>query len=1090
MGGLIHWFSRNHVAANFIMGAILIAGVATWMGLKKEIFPETETDVVAVRVPYPGASPEEVEKGICIPIEEAIQDLEGIESLKSTAVDSLGVVYLEVANGYELRAVLDDVKSRVDAIENLAENAEEPFYEEILIKNQLMNITVSADTDEKTLRGYAEKIRDGLLNYAPTKGGVVAVIGGLFRNDEGVTQASITGVRPYEISIEVSEQTLRRYGLTLGQVADAVRASSLDLPGGSVRTDAGEVLIKAEAKRYDAEGFENIPVLTSPDGAEVLLGEIATVIDGFEDVDLSSRFDGRPAAVVAVFRVGDEDTLAVAKAAKAYIEQVKEELPPGVSVAVWNDTSMMLQGRLDLLAKNGITGLLLVLIVLSLFLRPSLAALVTIGIPVSFAGAIWMMPFTDITVNMITLFAFILVLGIVVDDAIVVGENVYRRIRLGEDPRQASWRGTHEVGVVVIFGVLTTAVAFTPMLGISGVSGKIWRNIPWIVIPTLLFSLVQSKLVLPAHLAFLRKTDPGKKHGPILELQRKIAHGLERFIEVAYRPLLRRALSHRYSVLAIFVALFFTTIGVIGGGHIKSQFFPEVEAEIISAKLSMVNGVSFQQTSDAVAKIEAAAEKLKQKYADKGAPIVKHMLASVGTQPFKTGFTPVTPTGTHLGEVTLELTPGAERDVTAKELAAEWRDLTGPIAGTAELSFQSQAAGGGNAIDLDLTGDDFEQLRRATEHVKDALAEIEGVIDISDSDRLGKRQVLLEEVRPAGEAIGLRLGDVAMQMRQGFYGEEAQRLQRGRDEVKVMVRYPKAERVSLEDIEQMKVRGRGGAEVPLPEVVEFGAGRGPATIQRTERQRTIKVAADIDFANEDANANEAVRTLTEGTLSTLSEDFPGVTFSFEGEQKDQRQSMKEMGIGFVAALVGMFVLMAIPLRSYIQPVIVMSVIPFGIVGAVVGHLVMDTELSIMSMCGIVALAGVVVNDSLVLVDYVNRHRALGQSVKDAAWEAGAARFRPILLTSLTTFAGLTPMLLETDLQAKFLVPMAISLGFGVLFATAITLILVPCVYLVLEDIKRAFLTPEAIDHHEQRLREDMEEHLREHAADDDPRFAL
>ena len=1065
MGNIIHWFSRNHIPANFIMGGVLLAGLMTWFKLEKEIFPETATNYVAVKVAYPGATPEEVEKGVCIPVEEAIQDLEGIELMKSTSVDSYGVVYVEVASNFELRDLMDDIKSRVDAIENLAENAEAPVYEEILIKNQVLTVAISADTDERTLRGYAEKVRDGLLSFQPAPPqGFVARLASLFRKDTGISQVALSGVRPYEISINVSEDTLRAYGLTFAQVAEAIRSSSLDLPGGSVRTAAGEILIKAEAKRYTAQGFENIPVITRPDGTQVVVGQLATVVDGFEDVDMTNRFDGRNAVTIQVFRIGNEDTLNVARAAKAYIEQARGDFPEGVSIEIWNDSSKMLEGRLDLLARNGFWGLLLVLIVLSLFLRPSLAALVTIGIPVSFAGAIWMMPYTDISVNMITLFAFILVLGIVVDDAIVVGENVYRRIRAGEHPRDASWRGTHEVGVVVIFGVLTTAIAFAPMLGISGVSGKIWRNIPWIVIPTLLFSLLQSKFILPAHLAMLKPAGSNQHKGVVLRVQARIARGLERFVEIFYRPVLRSALHERYLVLATFFALFTITLGVVGGGRIKMEFFPEVEAEIIATKIAMVDGVAFEATSEAVARVEAAAKKLNEIHAkDMGRPLVLHMLASVGSQPFKTGFTPITPKGSNLGEVSLELLPGAQREVTAKELAAQWRELAGEIPGVSEISFQSQAAGGGNAIDLEITGLDFEQLRNATEHVKDALAGIEGVIDINDSDRSGKREVILESLLPAGEALGLRLVDVANQMRRGFYGEEVQRLQRGRDQIKVMVRYPRSERTSLEDIEQMKVRTRKGNEVPLSAVVEFGEGRGAATIQRTNRMRTIRIAADIDKNNPNANANEARRTLEEDTLLALGKKFPGISYEFQGEQKDQQQSMQEMGMGFLVALLAMFVMMAIPLRSYIQPLIVMSVIPFGIVGAVAGHILMGANLSIMSMCGIVALSGVVVNDSLVLVDYVNRHRIRGRSVIEAAWGAGVARFRPILLTSLTTFAGLTPMLLETDLQAKFLIPMAISLGFGILFATTITLLLVPCVYLILEDLKRVLFKPTTLE---------------------------
>ena len=1074
MRNLIRWFSRNNVSANFIMAAILIAGITTWFKLKKEIFPETSTDVVSVSVPYPGATPEEVEKGVCIPIEEAIRDVEGIDIMRSTAANSIGVVYVEVSSESNVRDVLDDIKTRIDSIENFAENTESPLYEEVLIKNQVLTVAISADTDERTLRGYAEKIRDGILTYKPPKpSNWLNKITSSFRGSGGVSQVELSGLRKYEISIELSEDTMRAYGITFAAVADAVRASSIDLPGGAVRTDAGEILIKAESKRYSSAEFEKIPVITRADGTVVFLGDIATILDEFEDVDLISRFNGKNAAALQIYRVGKEDTLEVAESARKYLEEIRNQLPEGVYVEIWNDNSQYLQGRLDLLRKNALWGLLLVLVILSLFLRPSLAVLVTIGIPISFAGAIWMMPTTGISINMITLFAFILVLGIVVDDAIVVGENVYRRIRNGEDPRDASWKGTHEVGVVVIFGVLTTAVAFTPMLGISGVSGKIWRNIPWIVIPTLLFSLIQSKLILPAHLALLRPSNNEGSRNPILKVQRKVAQGMETFVDKFYRPILKLALGVRYVVITIFIALFFIAIGLVKGERIKWEFFPEVEAEIISAKVKMVEGVAFDTTSDAVTRIEEAAIKLNEKYSNGSAkPLIINMLATVGSQPFKTGFSPVTPTGDNLGEVALEILPGSERSVSARELAAEWRKLTGPIPATSEISFQSQSAGSGNAIDLELSGDDMDKLIMATEEVKTSLSKIDGIIDISDSNNLGKRQVVLKSLLPAGESMGVRLSDVAMQLRQGFYGEEVQRLQRGRDEVKVMLRYPKEDRSSLEDVEQIKIRTRAGNEIPLSALVSFEEGRSKSVIRRTERVRAVRIAADIDKGNPKANANRARRTLENETLTTLTERFPGINYAFYGEQKDQARSMEELKSSSIFALLAVFVLMAIPLRSYVQPLIVMSVIPFGIVGSILGHILMGANISIMSMCGIVALSGVVVNDSLVLVDYVNRHRIKGESLIAAVWEAGAARFRPIILTSLTTFAGLSPMLFETDLQAKFLIPMAISLGFGILFATAITLILVPSIYLVLEDFKVLLIKPEKIKKWEEKRRLD------------------
>ena len=1072
MRNLIKWFSRNNVAANFIMALVLLAGISTWLKLKKEIFPETSTNVVSVSIPYPGATPEEVEKGVCIPIEEALRDLQGIDVMRSTAANSLGVVYVEVSGDSEVRDVLDDMKTRVDAIDNFAENIESPVYEEVLIKNQVLTVAISADANEQTLRGYADRIRNGMLSYVPKKpDNWLDKFISSFSGEAGVSQVELTGIRPYEISIELSEDAMNAYGVSFDDVATAVRASSIDLPGGAVRTEAGEILIKTESKRYSAEQFEGIAVISRADGTVVPLSSIANVIDGFEDVDLTSRFNGKNAATLQVFRVGNEDTLKVANAAISYLQSIRNDLPADVSIEIWNDNSKYLKGRLNLLKKNAIWGLILVLIILSLFLRPSLAALVTLGIPVSFTGAIWMMPYTDISINMITLFAFILVLGIVVDDAIVVGENVFKRMRAGECPKLASWRGTHEVGIVVIFGVLTTAAAFTPMLGISGVSGKIWRNIPWIVIPTLLFSLVQSKLILPAHLALLKPIKPNEKQNIILRFQSKVSDGMEIFVDRIYRPTLKLALQGRYIVVTVFVSLFLISVGLIVGERIKWEFFPEVEAEIISTKVKMIEGVAFESTSEAVLKIEEAAKKLDQNYRKKyGEPLIKNMLATVGSQPFKTGFSPITPTGDNLGEVAIEILPGSDRSVTARELAAEWRVITGSIPAASEVSFQSQSAGSGNAIDLELSGENMEDLLEATELVKRKLSEIEGIIDISDSNVLGKRQVSLKSLLPEGESTGLRLSDVGKQMRQAFYGEEVQRLQRGRDEVKVMVRYPKKNRLSIDDVETMKIRTKGGNKVPLSSLVELEEGRSKSVIRRTERLRAIRIAADIDRGNPNANANQARRNLENNMLSEFGELYPGIKYEFYGEQKDQAQSMEELQTSSLFALLVVFVLMAIPLGSYIQPGIVMSVIPFGIVGAIIGHILMGANISIMSMCGIVALSGVVVNDSLVLVDYVNRHRIRGKSIVEAAWEAGAARFRPIVLTSLTTFAGLSPMLFETDLQAKFLIPMAISLGFGILFATFITLILVPCVYLLLEDLKSLIFKPEKIRNWEDKFR--------------------
>ena len=1062
MEKLIKWFSGNHVAANFLMGAVLVAGFTAWFQLRKEVFPEVAFDGVVVTVPYPNATPEEVASGVIIPIEEAIADVDGIKRVRSTGSRNLGSVTVEVETGFDVRDVMGDIQTRVDAVDHFAEEVEEPVFEEVVANRQILSLAISAETDESSLRTYAEKVRDGLLNYEPAEAeNKLAAflrepgraIQRFLKGQQTIKKVELTSVRPYEISIEVSEDVLRKYDLSLQEVARAVRSASLDLPSGSVKTEGGEVIVRALGRRYRGAQFEEIVVRSMPDGSELHLGQIAEVVDGFEESELVSQFNGRKAIVLHVFRVAEQDTLEIANLAKEYVAGL--EKPEGSRVDVWNDESLILEGRLDLLKRNIGVGLLLVLLVLALFLRPSLAVLVALGIPVSFAGGLWLMPELGVSMNMISAFAFILVLGIVVDDAIVVGENVYTRIQGGEHPREASWKGTHEVGVVVIFGILTTAAAFTPMLGLSGVSGKIWPNIPLVVIPVLLFSLLQSKLVLPAHLALLKPRSQEPSRNVVLRLQETVAGGLERFVERVYSPFLALCLKFRYLVWAVFIALVVVCISLISTGWLPRVFFPKVEGEILSAKLEMPLGVPFSETQRVVSQLEKAAREMGEEVRDlHGDSVVVNTLATSGMQPFDPGLGPSgPPTGTHLGEVTLELVAAKRRDVSSEELKAMWQRKVAEVPGIVSLVFRAETGAGGNAIDINLTGRESVTLERAAAWATERLREdYKGVVDVSNSDRRGREELIIQEITPRGRALGFTLENVISQVRNAFFGNEVQQLQRGRDEVKVMVRFPKSERESLVNFEKMKLRSPSGHEVPILEVVEPEYGRGPASVTRVDRFRTISIQADVDLPG-GYNANEIVNRYREEVLDKIGIKFPGVRYSLEGEQNDQRDSIREMGVGFIGALLLMYVLMAIPLKSYLQPIIVMSVIPFGLVGAVAGHLVMGLDISIMSMCGIVALAGVVVNDSLVLVDYVNRHRGDGMGVIEAARRAGRRRFRPILLTSLTTFAGLMPMLLEDDMQAKFLIPMAVSLGFGILFATTITLILVPSIYVILEDFR-------------------------------------
>lgn len=1079
MDGIIRWFSRNHVAGNFLMFAILLAGAASWFSMRKEIFPEISVQTVLIDIPYPNATPEDVERGVIIPVEEAIADVEGIKRINSTANQSVGSVAVEIETGYEVRDVMDDLKTQVDAIDNFPEEAEEPVLREISISSAVMSITLVADgAEERALTELAEEIKDELLSYEAKNLGWGSKIRSLLTSAPKITKVSISGTREYEISLEVSESQLEELGLTLQQVADAVGRYSVDLPAGSIRTESGEIIVRTIGKKYFATDFAGVPIVSGSDGTVVRLGDVAALRDGFEDVDLSVRYDSERAVLIDVFRKGEQDTTELAKMVEEYVAAKNKQAISGVKLGIWNDQSVLLEGRIELLSRNALTGLLLVLVVLTLFLRPSLAVLVALGIPVSFAGGLWLMPMLGIAVNMISLFAFIVVLGIVVDDAIVTGENVYSRIQGGEHPRLAAYRGTHEVGTVVVFGVLTTAVAFTPMLGLSGVSGKIWPNIPLVVIPTLLFSLVQSKLVLPAHLSLLSPSlregeeRPPSRHlgmakwNPLRYLfwvfhelfsaQRKIARGMEWFIEHVYGPALRFGLTWRYAMIAAFLALLVLSFVLIASGRIKTQFFPEEEGDILTAKLELAQGVPFEQTREIVDRIEKAAVELGEKYLlSDGSSVVKHVLASAGTQPYLTGFSPSgPPVGSELGEVTIELVPAAQRaemGISSEDIVSSWREAVGPIAGVVSLTFKSQTSSGGNAIDISVTGRDREQVGAAVAFAKEGLNAFPGVIEISDSSREGNEELQITKLTRAGETLGFTLNEVARQVRNSFFGFEVQQLQRGRDEVKVMVRLPEKDRESLETLEKLELTTPQGEKVAMREVVEYNFGRGPAVINRTDRLPSVKITADVD-AN--TNANEVMGEYVPSVLAQIESKFPGVRWDLEGEQEDQKNSIREMGVRFLGALLMIYVLIAIPLKSYFQPLIILSAIPFGLVGAIFGHLVLGINLSIMSMVGVIALAGVVVNDSLLLVEFVNRYREKSDDARQAAFLAGARRFRAVILTSLTTFVGVAPMLFEKDMQARFLIPMAVSLGFGILFATLITLFLVPAIYIVIDDAQR------------------------------------
>ena len=1049
MKGMIEWFARNSVAANLMMVFIMVSGVIATFAVREEVFPEIELDRINIEVPYLGAAPEEVEEAVNVRIEEAIQGIDGIKQIQSTASEGMGTVMVELDLGADARKVVDEIKSTVDAITTFPVETETPIVRELTSRMQVADIAVSGDVDPFTLKEVAERVRDELTAIPE------------------ITQVEVVSAPPYEISIEVSEIALRRHGLTFDQIADAVRRSSLDLPGGSVRTESGEILLRTIGQAYLGEEYENLVLWSRADGSRLRLGDVATVVDGFAETDQYARFDVKPTMMVSVFRTGEQSALELAALLYDYIDSAQARLPEGVTITVWQDSAKMLSARLTLMLRTGATGFVLVFLVLALFLELRLAVWVSLGIPISFLGAIALMPSLDVSVNVMSLFAFVLVLGIVVDDAIIVGENIFRHQEEHGEGMRGSIEGAHEIAKPVVFAVLTTVAAFMPLMFVPGMMGKIFRVIPLVVIPCLVFSLVESLNILPAHLSHIPKRG---RPGPWRRFQGLFANGLKLFVRQVYRPVLETALRWRYLTMAIGVATMILTLGMVLSGRPSFHFFPSIEADFMAASVTMPQGAPVDATSAAVEKLEAGAARLRQALIEEtGQDYFLHVSASVGDQPMASrGGGPMGPirnmAAAHLGEVTIELAPTETRVYNSDQLGNMWREAAGPIPEAVDINFNMSMMGPGDDIDVQLAGPDIDALRAAADEIKRRLAEYAGVYEISDSFRAGKEELKLG-ITPAAETLGLTLQDLGRQVRQAFYGEEAQRIQRGRDDIRVMVRYPRDDRRSIGDLENMRIRTPDGGEVPFSQVAVVEPGRGFASIRRVDRNRAVNVTASVEATV--TSAGRVIADLETRILPDVLAQYPGVFYTFEGAQAEMTDAVGGLQRGFVLALLMIFALLAVPLKSYVQPLIIMSAIPFGLVGAVWGHIVMGLDVTMMSMFGLVALSGVVVNDSLIMVDFINRKRGLHKHVGVALREAGVNRFRPILLTSLTTFFGLVPLMVERSFDAAFMVPMAVSLAFGVLFATFITLILVPTAYLILEDVKRAmrklFGRPEPVD---------------------------
>ncbi len=1036
---IVEWGVSRPVVANLLMVFLLVVGGYSAWTMRREMFPEFSLDLVEVSVVYKGASVEEIEESICSKIEEEITGIEGIKKITATAVEGRGAVTAELEADADVNRVLNDVKNAVDQIDTFPLEAERPLTIEVVGKFPVIKVAVYGDVPEQVLTALAEKIETDLLAIP------------------GISQVELIGRREYEVSIEIPESNLRKYGLSLTRIADLIRQNTLDLPGGTLRAESGQVLLRTKGQRYTAKEFEDLVVMSSPDGTVVPLRRIARISDSFEEVDLQARINGKPAVLVSVDKTSKQDAIDIARKVKEYVSENRRNLPPTIGITVWDDNSVYIESRLDLMIRNAQQGLVLVVILLALFLRLRLAFWVAMGIPISILGSFTVLGYYGNSLNMISMYSFIVVLGIVVDDAIVVGENVFTKISQGEDQMSAAVNGSVEIGYPVINSVATTIVAFAPMLFIPGTIGKFMAVFPIAIIAVLLVSLTEALVILPAHLAHMKpKENLSRRWSPFTlaeKVRTRVQAWLDRFVEDMFLPFMKVTLRTPYVFLALIVAALVLCFGLVAGGRVAFVFFPKMDSDKISAQLVMPEGTSFQTTQAAVKKLESAARGMAARYRRKdGKPVIEHMFAIIGQHAIREAGRDK---GSHIADVIIELMESAERGVPSSELTAVWRKIAGEVPDAISLQFSSSAGGprpGGKPIEIDLAGENLDQILAASNSLKKELARFDGVEDVEDSYRPGKKELRLS-LKDGARQLGVTLQDLARQTRAGFWGEEALKVQRGRNEVTIRVRYPEKERITPGDLENMKIRTADNKEIPFRQVATVNEYRGPSNIHRKYGRRVITVSADVD--EDRANAREIISELSKRFFPELRRNFPDVSISLEGQQKETVDTVSSLLKGLFVALFLIYVLLVNMFRTYSHPVIVLTAVPFSFVGIIIGHILFGMDFTILSMFGVLALTGIVVNDSLLLIEASNRAIDDGCSLEEGLIEGARNRFRQIILTSLSTAAGLTPILLETSFQAQFLKPMTVTVVFGLLTSTALILLLVPALCIIRADILTA-----------------------------------
>ncbi|MEE2640006.1 MAG: efflux RND transporter permease subunit [Planctomycetota bacterium] len=1074
MKSLIQWSIKNSPAMNTLMISSLIVGLVSLMLMRREVFPEFELEIIVVTVPYPGASPEDIEEGICQKIEEKLSALKGLKKMTSVAREGAGYLVLELnANIKDVQKVLNEVKAEIEQITEFPEFAEEPDVQQITFRTPAIKLGIIApnreDRDpllaERELREITEQIRTELLQLPPPPpsnpiAGMVGLFSGASGKRTAISSVSIVAEKSFQIDVQVKEEKLREYGLTLQQVAQVISAEDLDLPAGKITTAGQEILIRGKSKSSVGDEVARIKLIPQEGGDALTVGDVADVIDGFSDEVSIHRINGQPGLALSVERTADEDLLVVCGAVKDYLRKKEQNMPSGYKLVYWGDTSVDVADRMNLLIRNGLQGLLLVFIVLAVFLELKLAFWVALGIPVSILGSGYILLGAGQTLNMLSMFAFLMALGIVVDDAIVIGENIYEHRQRGKKFLLAALEGTTEVLPSVCASVATTIIAFMPLMFVTGVMGKFIAVMPLAVIAMLVISLLESTFILPCHLAhdnnlFIRILRFFFRPVRFLELvfngiNRVAGAGMNWFIESLYLPALRWSLGNRMVIIVGAISMLLFSVGFIASGLTPFVGFPKLDSRVINGTVVFPDGSPKSRTLAATDQIEKAINELNEEYkAEFGREMVHVTYRSIGQIAGQgaLGRTGVT-SGGHVGNVEVELTPVSEREWTSQEIVDRWRTRVeaNEISGTEIIKFGAAQMGpGGASIEFQMQAPKTmtAELEKAIEDCKAKLRSYDGVIDVEDDSRPGKAELQIG-IKDSARGMDVSLSTVARAVRASYYGQEAKRTQRGRHEVKIMVRYPRERRRSMQDFENILI-----GSTPVTELANFSYSQGYSEINRVDQKRTITISADVEKGT---NAFEIVQDFKNNYLRELLEKNPGLYVRWEGQAQQNNESFSSLFSGVIVAFLAMFVLLTIEFRTYMQPLIILGIIPFGVIGAIIGHYLLGLELTLFSFFGLVALTGVIVNDSIVLVDFINTRYRSRMPLRQALLEAGRRRFRPVVLTSMTTIAGLSPILIERSFQAQVLIPMAASLCFGLLVATSLILILVPVFYDVYRSI--------------------------------------